>query len=294
MRLEDLEVFLTIVQQGNLHRAALSLGHTQSALSKTLARLEAEVGMQLFERTARGLDLTPAGQALQSHAAKVSLAVGDLRADLADQRQAKAGQVRIGVLPSLMSSVLSPLFARFITHRPLATFSIESHLSARLLQLLQNAEVDLVLAALPDEVPADLAWRSLGPLRLRIVLRHDHPRRDRLHSLADLSEERWALPPAKLYLRQWLDLRFTRRGLPPPRATMESSGSPSVFAELLRQSELLGVMPLQVLAQAEGQGLVALEGADMEWERELAVFWRSSGYLSPVSQDFLDSVEEWT
>ena len=293
MRLEDLQAFLKVAEHGNLHRASAVLGVTASALSKTLMRLEAALGLQLVERTGTGVVLTSAGHALCAHAGRVALAMGDLRNDMGEQRQARAGSVRVGVLPVLMSPMLSPLLARFIAHRPLAQFSIETQLSAHLLGLLQRAELDLALAARPDRIPPDLAWQPIGPLQLRVVLRAEHPRRARLRTLADLSAERWALPAASLYLRQWLDERFTGAGLPPPRVAVESTASPLTFSELLRQSDLLGVMPPASLQQAEGQGLAALGGDDFVWERDLGVFWRSAGYLSPVARDFRESVVQW-
>lgn len=292
MRLEDLQAFLTLADHGNLHRAADACGVTQSALSKTLARLESEAGLRLVERSGHGVALTPAGRSLQGHAQRVLLAVGDLQGDLAEQRQARAGAVRVGVLPYLMSTLLSPLLARFVAQRPLAQFSIETHLSARLLALLQRAEVDLVLAARPDRVPRDLDWRPLGPLELQVTLRAGHPRRAALRTLADLTTERWALPASSLYLRHWLDERFTEVGLPAPRVAVDSTASPSAFAELLRRSDLLGVMPAQLLEQPEGQGLVALPGDALLWRRELGVFWRAAGYLSPVCADFRDAVAQ--
>lgn len=293
MRLEDLQVFLKVAELGNLHRASEALGVTASALSKTLARLETAAGLPLVERTGTGVVLTAAGHSLRLHASRVTLAMVDLRSDLDEQRQARAGTVRVGVLPVLMSSMLAPLLARFIANRPLALFSIETQLSARLLEMLQRAELDLVLAALPDRIPADLTWQPLVPLQLRVVLREGHPRRALPHRLCDLSAERWALPASSLYLRQWLDERFTSAGLPPPRVAVESTASPSAFAALLRESDLLGVMQSPLPLQAEGRGLVALEGDDLLLERELAVFWRSAGHLPPVARDFRDAVVQW-
>ena len=99
MRLEDLQAFLKVADCGNLHRAGAVLGLTASALSKTLVRLEVAAGMPLVERTGTGVVLTAAGHSLREHAGRVALAMGDLRHDLGEQRQARAGTVRVGVLP---------------------------------------------------------------------------------------------------------------------------------------------------------------------------------------------------
>src|SRR5690606_3902314 len=190
MRLQDLRVFLHIAEQGSLHRSAEALGLTQSALSKTLARLERRVGLQLFERTARGVTPTEAGTTLMRHARQVLLAMGDLEDELGEQRVARSGTVRLGSLPYLLPSLISPLLSGFFANRPLATFSIETHLSARLIALLQAGEVDLALAATPETVPADLDYRPLGMLTMQIVARAGHPRLATFRSMADLAEER--------------------------------------------------------------------------------------------------------
>src|SRR5690606_25601766 len=111
-----------------------------------------------------------------------------------------------------------------------------------------------------------------------------HPRLSSLTSMAKLADERWALPAASLYLRQWIEQRFLAADLRPPRVAVESSNSPAMFADLLRCSELLSVMPPQILALPMGQGLVALSGVDMVWHYELGLFWREDGYMSPICQ----------
>ncbi len=293
MRLEDLDAFVTVAKHGNLHRAAEALGLTQSALSKALARLETETGMVLMERTARGVVLTPVGASLERRAAAVLVSMRDMRHELEDQRAAQSGLVRIGTVPHLISSLLSPLLARFFANRPLASFSIESRMSAQLVQLLQDGDLDLILAALPATLPAGVAHHALGPLTMQIVARPGHPRRDRFRRLADLVDERWALPAPSLYLRRWMDEKFTGAGLPPPRVAVESTASPVAFAELLRHSDLLGIMPPRVLQRAEGQGLQAIEGEGMRWSHELAICWRRDAYLSPICRDFREALIAW-
>lgn len=293
MRLEDLDAFVTVAKHGNLHRAADALGLTQSALSKALARLEAETGLQLMERSARGVVLTPVGASLQRRAAAVLVSVRDMKGEMEDQRAARSGLVRLGTVPHLIASLLSPLLARFFANRPLATFSIESRMSAQLLEMLQDGSLDLVVAALPAAAPAGLERHALGPLTMQVVARAGHPRRDRFHTLSDLAGERWALPAPSLYLRQWVEEKFAAAGQPPPRAAVESTASPVAFAELLRHSDLLGIMPPRVLQRAEGEGLQPITGEGMAWSHELAICWRRNAYLSPVCRDFRDALIDW-
>ncbi|MOA31150.1 LysR substrate binding domain protein [compost metagenome] len=125
---------------------------------------------------------------------------------------------------------------------------------------------------------------------MRIVTRIGHPRRASFRSLADLAGERWALPGTSLTVRQYLEEKFLALGLPSPCVAVESSSPPSDFAELLRSSDLLGLMPSQFINQPGGQGLTVIEGAGMGWQHELAVMWRTGAYLSPLCQDFREAM----
>lgn len=294
MRPGDLAWFLALAEHGNQQRAADALGVSQSALSKALTRLEAVAGLPLFERSARGLRLTSVGASVRGHAQQVLLALQGLHDALDEQRHSRSGRVRLGTLPYLLPALVSPLLARFFTYRPLATFAVEVQLSARQLALLQDGAIDLALVAWPGGAsPPEVDHAPLGPLALSVVARSAHPRRAVLRSLADLGGERWALPAQPLFLRQWLEARFADAGLAPPRVAVESSSSPTAFAELLRRSDLLGLLPPCVLRQAEGQGLAALDGVGLAWTHELAVCWRRGGYLSPLVADFRDAVVDW-
>jgi DNA-binding transcriptional LysR family regulator len=293
MRIDDLRISLALGKTANLHRAAEALGLTPSALSKALARMEEIAGTALFERTPRGVIPTSAGEALIAHASKIVRSVDDLQNELEDRRLARMGTVRLGVVPNLIPSVLSPVLARFLDIRPMANFSIDTGSTTQLLARLRDGELDLILAARQAVDERQIAQLPLPPVRLEMVASASHPRLARLRTLADLTGERWLLQPRSTYLRQLLDQRFASAGLPAPEITVQVAASPMVFTSLIRHSALLSILPSALLRQAEGTGLVALGGANMSTEHDLAILWRADGYISPVSRDFLDRVAEW-
>ena len=292
MRLDDLHGFATICQTGQLSGAARQLGCTQSALSKAVARLEAEFGLSLLERTPRGVQPTAAGLRLREHAEQVLVDCSALQAGMAQQRASHTGLLRIGVLPALTHTLLAPLITRLLPTRPMARFHFDSQLSAPQLDRLARGEIDLALLALPDQLPAGMAHAPLGQLQMRVVASATHPRLAQFHQLADLSGERWALPSPGLFLRQWLDERLLAQGLPAPLAVVESAASPASFAPVLRHSELLGIATASTLHQPAGEGLVALSGDEFGWQHALGVVWRANG-LSPLAREFRDEAQAW-
>ncbi|ARU05142.1 LysR family transcriptional regulator [Comamonas serinivorans] len=290
MRIDDLHALIALSQHPSLHATAHTLGVTQSALSKALARLEAQAGATLFERSSQGIAITAMGETLLRHARQVTQAMHDLETELGDERSAKAGLIRLAALPHLVPSFITPLLAEFHLKRPMARFSIRTMLSPQLLIHLEDGLVDLVIAAKPEASHPGLANASLGLLDVCMVARARHPRLTQLRSLGDLVHERWVLPDRGIYLRHWFEQLFARADLPLPPVAVESSHSQLAFTHLLRQSDLLGLVPRQHLSQPEGQGLAALPGVDMAAQYDLHVFWRAKGVLSPVAREFRDAL----
>jgi DNA-binding transcriptional LysR family regulator len=124
------------------------------------------------------------------------------------------------------------------------------------------------------------------------VARERHRRLSHLRTVALLAKERWSLPNRDIDIRQWLEPRFVSEGLPMPVVAVESDSSQLAFCQLVRQSDLLAVMPHSTLSHPAGQGLVPLTGESMDVKYDLHVFWRTVGKLSPVSIEFREALLE--
>ncbi|HWT26122.1 MAG TPA: LysR family transcriptional regulator, partial [Solirubrobacteraceae bacterium] len=95
MELRQLRYFVAVARHGHFTRAADALWITQSALSQQIRRLEAEVGVALLHRTARGAELTPAGEELLERAERILAEVDGARAALDRHAGATRGRVRV-------------------------------------------------------------------------------------------------------------------------------------------------------------------------------------------------------
>ena len=96
MELRQLEYFAAVARHRHFTRAAESLYVTQPALSQQVRRLEAELGLQLFRRTPKGVELTSAGEDLLVHAEKILAEVAQTRADM-DQVTAESDRETRGI-----------------------------------------------------------------------------------------------------------------------------------------------------------------------------------------------------
>jgi DNA-binding transcriptional LysR family regulator len=106
-------------------------------------------------------------------------------------------------------------------------------------------------------------------------------------TIADLSQERWALLPDVL-ASQWLRRAFEDSGLPPPQVTLETS-SETLRLHAVASSELLGFTPrIYVREAAPRLRLVELRVKELTWRRPLGVRYRRDAYLSPAAKRFIE------
>src|ERR1700744_597739 len=100
LNVSRLQTFAEVARQGSLSAAALELSYTQSAVSQQVATLEAEAGVALLDRHARGVRLTAAGQALLGHAEGVLARLEAAEAELAAISGLRGGLLRAASFPT--------------------------------------------------------------------------------------------------------------------------------------------------------------------------------------------------
>lgn len=280
MQLKDLRTFQKIAELGNMHSAATALGVTQPALSKAVRRLEADLGVRLFERTARGVALTSMGRALYARNLTLTQLVDDIRTELDDLRTGQSGQLRIGTVPALVDSVVAPALVGLRAKRPGVSFQVQVQLSNALLRELTAGRLDLALCALQDYVPPDLAYSILGSQSSYVVARKDHPLLRKEFTLQHLAGCEWVLPPGDVGLRVWVERMFTSAGLPGPNLFIEADATPVVFASVVRSSDVLTVLTADSLCSSAAVGLQPLPMPAPTWKLPMGLFWRRAAYVS--------------
>lgn len=191
-----LQILLAVAEHGSFSSAARALDYTQPAVSHHVARLEEEVGLALFNRAGRGVRLTEAGEALCFHARDVIARLGLAEQELADLAGLRAGQLRIAAFPSATATLVPPVLAQLRRDHPRIAISLVEHEPPEALELLQEGEVDLVVAFAYPEAAGDADGGVVvvplldDPLLAVVPRTHPATRRTRLR-LKDLAGETW-------------------------------------------------------------------------------------------------------
>lgn len=152
MRSEQLRAVELVARFGSIHRAATELGLTQPAVSETVKRLEADLGVQLFRRTVRGVDLTRAGSVAIDYLRSILQLERALRFDLVEEQNRESGTFRIGAIGNLMAARVIPALAKLRRQMPLIAFSVLEAGSIEIHEMVASGDLDLgIFAALADE-----------------------------------------------------------------------------------------------------------------------------------------------
>jgi len=152
-----MRAFLATAEEGSLTAAARSLGLTQPTLSRQISALEEELGLMLFERVGRGLELTAAGREMQHHVRDMGAAADRVALAALGQSQSIEGEVRI-TASDLMSAVLLPrAISRIKTLAPNLVIDV---IAANDVRDLMRREADIAVRHVRPEHP-DLVARLI-------------------------------------------------------------------------------------------------------------------------------------
>ena len=191
MELTQLIHFLKVAERGGFTRAAEDLKMSQPALSRSVARLEEELGQPLFERRPRSIALTDAGRLLQTRAQQIVALLEDTKCEITDD--GRTGRIRIGAIPTIAPYLLPRLLKSFQQSHPDCTLLVQEEVTERIVQRCQQGEVDLALVALPISA-RHLEIEPLFEEELQLVMAPDHhlAKRARL-TLDDVRQEPFVL-----------------------------------------------------------------------------------------------------
>jgi DNA-binding transcriptional LysR family regulator len=293
MRLEDLRYFVAVAEEGHVGRAAQRLGVSQPALTKGVQRLESSLGLQLFERSSRGMALTSVGTVFFERARHLCSGLDEAVQEASDLHLGAIGIIRIGVSPLFADSLVAETFAQLLRQRPGAKARLSISLNDMLLAALRLGDLDLTINSLEDTEPDDLTQEALFDDELCIALRDGHPLLERAHlRIADLASAHWALPGTNVLARRRIEARFAEDGVPPPKVVLQLDSSITLATTAIRHSDLLTVMSRFSLRTAAGRGLVELPLARAVWPRRIGIVTRKGAYLSPLAHRFIELLRE--
>lgn len=287
MTVEELRWFVAVAEREHVTAAAAELHVSQPALSRALARVQAHVGVPLFDRRGRRLRLNRYGRLYLAHARR---ALADLDAGteaLADATgTAGGGTVVLAFLHTLGSWLVPELLRGFGAAQPQIALQLAQGSASEMLAQLRAGDVDLILTSPRPDDP-EIEWKPLGREPLRAVVPPGHPlaARKRIR-LADVTEERFVAMKPEYGLRGLTDELCAAAGFT-PRIAFEGDDI-GTLRGLVAAGLGVALLPPPHSAGAEiaQPATPHLQLADRGAARTLGLAWDRTRYRSPATETF--------
>lgn len=257
-RLRHLQLFVKLVELGNLKRSAEALNLSQPAATQLLADLERLVEVDLFDRHSRGVRITPAGAALVPAARQTLNALADASEALTVIKRQGEGMVRVAAITGAISGLLVRALPTFAATAPTIQVLVQEHEGDLCAEKVARREADLAVCREPVALPTGCVFHPQLPDHFVVACGVDHPMAGQQHvPWAALARETWLLPPVQSAARRAFDERMSALGVSPRTSSVVTRVSSLTWA-MLRGGSLLTVVPFGVVRQLVEAGQLAL------------------------------------
>lgn len=282
MKLPQLESLVALVDAGSMRGAARILGITQPTLSGRIAELEREVGAALVLRNATGTTLTPAGNALLTHARVIGNEVR--RAGEAMERITRGGDgtLSIGSSPLATVELLGAVMDEFRQRFPALQVKIVEGMFQRVAAALRQDLLDLVIAPAPSAKREHkmLHIQELVTYPMYVVARRGHPLASNKR-LQDLDDASWVTGNSISERRANVEELFAEHDLPKPSIAIHADSIIQVQT-MIASSDLLALLPRPLFAALPGRPIVPLPITDKIRPVRVCLITKASQPLSPA------------
>jgi len=287
-----LAVVASLAEKRNMPSVAREFGITQPGISAALKDLEDVLGVALFDRTARGLAPTQAGEIVAFHFKRVLAELRHIGPDIAASEGTLQGSVNVGALPLGRTRILPLAIASLLARHPLLhVTTVESPYDA-LAASLRSGDIDFILGALrhPDEAK-DLQQQALFEDRISVIARAGHPLalQPRIDFEA-LRRAMWALSRHGSPSRELVERFFSEANQALPEPAVET-GDLAVLRGLLLESDMLtAISAHQLHYEIRDGSLVVLDFPLEQTKREIGLTQRPGAFPSPGARALMEEI----
>jgi DNA-binding transcriptional LysR family regulator len=264
MELRQLEAFVAVAEERNFTRAATRLHVVQSGLSATIRSLERELHAQLFRRTTRQVELTPAGAALVSEARRTLASARAAAEAVSAVEGLQRGAVTVGIMQASTIFDLPGLLARYRQTYPRIELRLRHAASADLNRLLREHPLDLIFTTGSNDQQADVAALPLVESPLVVAGTPSSPLAARpTVDLSALADQPIVGYPTGFGVRALADQAFLSRGFE-PRYAFEVNDTTTLL-DLVEAGLGLAVVPEAIARLRPNLHRATIKGRAWTW-----------------------------
>lgn len=294
LKMRHLILLVELGRHASIANAAAAARLTQPSASRLISDLEHVLGIQLFERMARGVLPTWAGKMLIRRAGVALAEMDAAHFEISTLLSGIGGRVAIGSVLTPATNILMQAIKLFKARSQQASLVVDFSTSKSMVERLLDGQLDLVLGRILDtSIVPQLNFEPITDEVHHLIVRASHPLVGRGDlQLAELVEQSWIVPPTGSIVRDRLTALFLSEGLAPPLETVETLSVPLVVA-LVTNTDMLVALPKELVqAQLATGELVALP-FDLRLRMDVyGIITRRGHVLSPGAEILVDALRE--
>lgn len=247
LKITHLRLINAIAEHGQLGLAAEALAITQPAASRLLSDVESTAGARLFDRHAKGMELTLIGRALAQRSRSILLELTYLTREVDELKTGLGGAALVGAVTGAAVGLVIPAIQHLKAAAPKAEIHVNVETSPVLVRDLIDGRNDFVLARLPPEVDAnDFDIQPAATETVQLVVRADHPlAKVKNVSVGDLCSYQWINQTHRAPIRDAVEKAFHLAGARLPE-NITNSTSLLVMIAMLVSSTAIAPMASEV------------------------------------------------
>lgn len=283
MEIQQMHYFKTVAQLQHMTRAAEQLSISQPALSKSIASMEQELGVPLFDRQGRSIHLNRYGQLFLESVHVILTEFDKMMEQFEDITRPGHGEVAFGFIHTLGMEVVPELMAKVPEKYPHMEFSMTQATSFNLLKRLEEGVIDLCLSQEFESKIIDVEWLELWSEELYVIVPNNHPLAHRKTiELHEIKDEPFISIKRGNALRHFVDQRFKEVGLT-PKTTFAGEEMHTIAGFV---SAGLGVSIIPHIKGLELFDVTKISVSSPHCWRKIGLASARKRYLSPAANEF--------
>jgi len=286
MEWEQLEYFQTLAREQHVTRAAQILSITQPALSRSIARLESQIGTPLFDRQGRTIKLNKYGELLLKRVDIILKEFEEGKNEIQSLLDPDKGEISLGFLHTLGTAIVPKIIGAFKDKYPQVRFHLKQNHSNWLLDNLQSGDLDLcLLSSFPLE--SNLAWTPLWQEELYLFFPKNHPLANQESiTLEEVAEEPFILMEEGYALRVTIDSIFDQVGIQPN--IMFEGEEVTTIAGFVGAG--MGISILPDVKSLDQMKIAKVRISSPKCERTIGIASMEGKFLSPIAEKFMQHI----
>lgn len=284
--IDSLRVFLALCKSSSIRQGADKLNLTQPAISRRVQKLEDELKVKLFKRTAHGIELTDCGDILYHYALKIDNLCSQAIAQIEECSSGRVGEIRIGAGPAWCKYILPKVISTLHQQYPLLKVSLISGLNGTTMAMLAEDKLDLVIGTLQPELDENdvYVYELLRENELKIFASSTHPLCSKNHiELSELSYYPWISLKGSSVGKSVIYNFFLNENIDIPECAVETTSLQAALS-IISNNNFLIMLPDLLEVDLAKQDVKPLNINKCIWKFPSGMIYRNNGSKKQLMQ----------